>query len=461
MQNIYEMPEALATVIKKKHCKRVLFANFPADGHFNPLTGLAMQLKEAGFEIAWYSSNTYKKKLDKLQVKHYPFKAAVDVSDNDFDKTFPGRLKCKTQISKLKFDIVHAFILRGPEYYTDIQEIYAEFPFDIMIADIAFTGIPFVKDLMQIPVVSIGIFPLSETSKDLAPSGLAMEPSYTYAGKIKQWMLRTVAARFIFGQPNKVMKAMLNQYNIPHNNESVFDVMVKKSTLVLQSGTPGFEYYRSDLSKNIRFVGPLLPYNSTAETAAWYDKRLVAHEKIVLVTQGTVEKDIEKILVPTLQAFKNTDVLVVATTGGNDTQKLRARFPDQNFIIEDFIPFSQVMPYADVYVTNGGYGGVLLGIENKLPMVVAGVHEGKNEINARVGYFKLGVNLKTESPTPEKIRAAVGEVFTNDLYKQNVDKLAREFSQYDPKKLFAKYLNELLYPEIAKIKTLMLQVPAN
>ncbi len=60
------------------------------------------------------------------------------------------------------------------------------------------------------------------------------------------------------------------------------------------------------------------------------------------------------------------------------------------------------MPYPDVYITNEGYGGVMLAIENKLPMVLAGVHEGKNEINARIGYFKLGINLRTETPTPEK-----------------------------------------------------------
>lgn len=43
-------------------------------------------------------------------------------------------------------------------------------------------------------------------------------------------------------------------------------------------------------------------------------------------------------------------------------------------------------------------------IVNKLPMVVAGIHEGKNEICARVGYFKLGINLRTENPKPEKIK---------------------------------------------------------
>jgi len=36
--------------------KRILFANFPADGHFNPLTSLAMHLTELGFDVRWYTS---------------------------------------------------------------------------------------------------------------------------------------------------------------------------------------------------------------------------------------------------------------------------------------------------------------------------------------------------------------------------------------------------------------------
>ena len=87
------------------------------------------------------------------------------------------------------------------------------------------------------------------------------------------------------------------------------------------------------------------------------------------------------------------------------------------------------MPYADVYVTNGGYGGVLLSIQNQLPMVVAGVHEGKNEINARVGYFKLGINLKTEKPSALQLRKSVEEILSSDVYSQNVKRLSEEFKK--------------------------------
>jgi UDP:flavonoid glycosyltransferase YjiC (YdhE family) len=187
-----------------------------------------------------------------------------------------------------------------------------------------------------------------------------------------------------------------------------------------------------------------LPYPSKKQAVPWTDERLTRYQKIVVVTQGTVEKNDEKILVSTLEAFRDTDILVIATTGGSGTLELKARFPQDNLIIEDFIPFADIMPYADVYITNGGYGGVMLGIENQLPLVVAGVHEGKNEINARIGYFELGINLKTEKPKPEQMKKAIEKVLTNSKYKENVVKLAKEFSTYDPNELTARYITEVL-----------------
>jgi hypothetical protein len=65
------------------------------------------------------------------------------------------------------YDIINAFILRGPEYFEDIKEIKEEFDFDLMVADTAFTAVPFVKEKLNVPVVVVGVFPLSETSKDL------------------------------------------------------------------------------------------------------------------------------------------------------------------------------------------------------------------------------------------------------------------------------------------------------
>ncbi|MCW3091722.1 MAG: glycosyl transferase [Ferruginibacter sp.] len=444
MQNKYVIQGDPVAVMDKPIKKKILFACVPADGHFNPLTGIAKHLQLLGYDVRWYSSSAYKDKLEKLQIPYYPFERAMEVTGDTVDQIFPDRKGMKNPIKKLNYDIINFFIQRGPEYFADMLNIYRTFPFDLVIADCAFTAIPFITDKMNIPVISIGVFPLTEKSKDLAPNGLAMTPDNSFAGKIKQTILHFAADKILFRKSNKEMKRVMDEYNIDCNKSTIFDLLVKKSTLLLQSGTPGFEYRRSDLGKNVRFIGPLLPYSSNTKKKEWFDKRLNEYKQVILVTQGTVERNPEKILIPTLEAFKGSTTLVVATTGGSQTKELRERFPYKNIIIEDFIPFEDVMPYADVYVTNGGYGGVMLAIENHLPLVVAGVHEGKNEINARVGYFKLGVNLKTETPTPQQLKKAVTEVLTYQFYRDNVVKLSKEFADFDPYALCAGYVKQLL-----------------
>jgi UDP:flavonoid glycosyltransferase YjiC (YdhE family) len=102
------------------------------------------------------------------------------------------------------------------------------------------------------------------------------------------------------------------------------------------------------------------------------------------------------------------------------------------------------MPYADVYISNGGYGGVMLAIQNDLPMVVAGIDEGKNEINARIGYFKLGIDLRTQWPKPAQLKSAVEKIFTDTVYRKNVTALSDELSMYNSYALCADYAQQLI-----------------
>ena len=423
---------------------KILFTTFPADGHINPLTGLAVHLKSEGHDVKWYVSSGYIPKMKKLGIDYFCFDKALEVQGDKIDEIFPERKNHKSQLGKLKFDLINVFILRGPEYFNDLQNIYKDYPFDLVIADVAFTAVPMIREIMNIPVITISILPLCETSKDLGPYGLGLTPKSGLIGKLSQTVLRSISDLFLFRKPFKVMKETLGKYGIkPEGN--LFDTVIRKSNLVLQSGTASFDYYRSDLGNNVRYIGPLLPVKSN-KNDQWYNDKLGQYNKIILVTQGTVEKDFGKVIVPTLEAYKNTDTLVIVTTGGTGTAELRKKYPFDNIIVEDFIPFDSVMPYADVYVTNGGYGGVMLSIQNSLPMVVAGVHEGKNEICARVGYFELGINLRTETPSADQIKLSIEKVLTDNKYRINISKLAKDFARYDPSTLLSYYINQLINP---------------
>ncbi len=442
--------------------KRILFVTVPADGHFNPLTGLAKHLQNQGYDVRWYTQDFYKAKLERLQIPFYPYVHAPQLNQINFENFYTERENQKSQVNKFRFDLEHIFIRPVTACMQDLEAIYKEFPFQMVIADIMVFSIPLIKQVFNVPVVSVGIIPLMESSSDLPPGGMGLTPANSFGGKLKHAFLRFASDAFIFKKQYKLYKKILASYGVNSTAGNIFDTLYKSSDLVLQSGTPGFEYNRKDLGSNIHFVGSLLPYTS-GSFANWYDERLTQFKKIVLVTQGTVEKDVTKIIIPTLEAFKDDkDTLVVCTTGGSQTQQLQKQYAQQNVIIEDFIPFDDVMPFASVYVTNGGYGGVMLGIKHQLPLVVAGVHEGKNEICARVGYFNYGINLKTEVPGKMQLRTAVLEVINNKTYKRNVTRLANEFSQYKTADRCEQLIGDLLEPAfITKLKKAQLLTASN
>lgn len=419
--------------------KRILFANVPADGHFNPMTGIAMELKSQGHDVRWYTSKMFGEKLKKLGIPHYPFKKALEVNQFNINDVFPGRKKLKAGVPQLKFDIKNFFVYRAPEYFEDISEIKQEFPFDVFVCDATFTAGQLVRNKLNVPGVGIGISPIMSTSKDLPPYGLGLIPGQSFISRIKQKFLRFAAKKFLFKESTAEYNKILKQYNLPAEKVILFDIPVLRSDIFLQSGTDGFEYERTDMPAKLKFVGPLHAYKKAEQKEfnyPWRDK-LNKYRKNILISQGTFEPDHTKLIVPALEALKSEDYLLIVATGHHHTEALRKKYKQDNIIIEDFIDFAFIMPRTELYITNGGYGGTLIAIDHALPMVAAGINEGKNEICARIGYFKLGINLKTEKPSSEKIKKAVTKVFSNPVYKQNVAKLRDEFRGYDTNKLAA------------------------
>jgi UDP:flavonoid glycosyltransferase YjiC (YdhE family) len=427
-----------------KNGKRILLATMAADGHFNPMTGIAKILIEEGYDVRWYTQEIYKQRVSKMGIKFYPFVHAPQLNQFNFEELYPERKKIKGVISKFKFDFRHAYLETACDYYKDILEIHRVFPFDLMIADIMFSGIPYVKDKLNVPVIAIGVMPVMETSGSLAPAGLGMLPAETMVGKWWQQLLRKLADKMVYAPLNRHYRENFSRDGIADVPGNIIDMLYRKPDIVLQSGCPSFEYRRKDLHPDIHFAGPLYPECTGQKNSFRFGELRKRFKKVILVTQGTIEKDPEKIIVPVLEAYKNTDYVVVATTGGSCTMSLRERFPFPNIIIEDFIPFSSIMPFADVYVSNGGYGGVLLSIKNKLPMVVAGIHEGKNEICARVGYFKIGLNLKTEKPSVNQMRNAVKKVLHDSVYKSKISLIAKEAANFDTRSIVMNQVRKLI-----------------
>lgn len=87
-----------------------------------------------------------------------------------------------------------------------------------------------------------------------------------------------------------------------------------------------------------------------------------------------------------------------------------------NARLTSFVSYSDLLPHCDVFITNGGFGGVQLALSHGIPLVVAGSTEDKPEVAARVEWAGCGNNLRTGTPTPQALLAAVRTILCDDAY---------------------------------------------
>ncbi|MGH3820631.1 MAG: glycosyltransferase, partial [Pseudonocardiaceae bacterium] len=94
---------------------------------------------------------------------------------------------------------------------------------------------------------------------------------------------------------------------------------------------------------------------------------------------------LNELVTPTVSGLAGDDVLVVAV-GVRDPDELGLPSLRPNVRVARFIPFTLLLPFVDVYVTNGGFGGVQYALSHGVPIIVAGTTEDKPEIGHRVAY---------------------------------------------------------------------------
>jgi UDP:flavonoid glycosyltransferase YjiC (YdhE family) len=410
----------------------ILFATMPFDGHFNPLTGIAVHLKECGHDVRWYCGQSYAPKLAKLGIPHFVYKRAREINSDNVAEFFPERAKL-SGMALIKFEGRHIFIGNVANHFEDIREIDAEFSFHVLICDIAFFAMKLVKEKLGKRAYAVDVATSNESDKHVPPNFVGLKPANNAVGRLLHQGMRVMMDKMSLGDATSDFNAMLAAQGLAPIKGPLLDVPYRSPDLVFASGVPGFAYPRNQPNPKVKFVGALLPYKAAISRAFSQANKLEKYKTVILISQGTVDnKDPNKLIVPALEALKDSGALLVVATGHSKTAELRKLYPQDNIVIEDFVDFDFIFDHTDVFVCNGGYGSVMLALSHGVPLLVAGEREGKNDVNAHVDYFKAGIDLRTEATKPEHIRRGVERLLSEPQWKQNVVRLRDEFSRYQP-----------------------------
>jgi UDP:flavonoid glycosyltransferase YjiC (YdhE family) len=407
----------------------ILLCSTPVHGHVTPLLAVARYLSAHGHRVRFLSGGRYRDAIERTGAEFLPLPADADYDDTDMDAAFPGRIGLSGPAG-IRYDVSTIFLGPALSQLAAVEAALAAEATDAVLVEPMFTG---ALALAAMPrserpaLIKLGIVPLSYASPDTAPYGLGIPPLRGPVGVARNTLLRLFAEKIIFGGVQKeAEQIVLEATGKPlsgffMNSSSEIDAIV-------QFSVAGFEYPRRNLPSTVHFVGPVSRTTpSTGELPEWWHE-LDGGRPVVHVTQGTVANtDYEQLIAPAIAGLADEEVLVVVSTGGRPLETLPSPLP-ANVRAAEYLPYDKLLPLTDVFVSNGGYGGVHYALEHGVPLVVAGRTEDKAEVTARVAWSGVGVNLATNKPTAMKIRAGVREVLANDRYRTASARIGSEIA---------------------------------
>jgi UDP:flavonoid glycosyltransferase YjiC (YdhE family) len=409
----------------------VLIASVPIHGHVGPLLGIARTLVERGDRVRFLTGARFAGLVTATGAEHIPLPPEADYDDRlDWDEVYPERARLSGPRAAAH-DIEHIMIRPAAAQRAGVLAAHAVEPADVLLAEPAFAGAAFLVEdpaADRPPIVMCGVLPLMIVSRDTAPFALGLKPLPGPMGHVRNALLTKLLDRLVYAGAKKLADDINTEIHGRPLPFAPFD-WPRHADAAVQFTVPEFEYPRSDAPANLYFAGPLSATGSTAPIPDWWED-MDGTRPVVHVTQGTIaNKDFTQLVGPALEALAGEDVLVVVATGGRPLDELPP-LPD-NARAAVFLPYDDLLPRADVFVTNGGYGGVQYALRYGVPVVATGGKEDKPEVGARIEWSGVGQRFRAEQVRPAQLRGAVRAVLNDDRYRTAARAMADRMATID------------------------------
>jgi UDP:flavonoid glycosyltransferase YjiC (YdhE family) len=424
---------------------RILVTSMPFAGHVGPLAAVAAELVRRGHRVVGYCGAKYRDRFAATGAEWLPWTRAQDFDDTRLAETFPkvGDGKgLRGALANSKYVLLGTATGQAEDIITAAQTQ----SFDLIVGDqLAYGGL-LAGEVLGTPWVSVAVTPLALMSRDLPPPGTGLDPGAGRAGRLRDTALRRVATAGFRWMIDPRMNRLRATVGLGPASISGLDSLYSRH-LVLAQGVSGLEYPRSDLPSHVHYVGRLVtPATGSADPLPpWWPELAAARaagRPVVYVTQGTLDLDFDDLIRPAIAGLAGFPGIVVCTTGGLAGSAL-GPLPD-NVRVAPHLPYDRFLPLVDVMVTNGGWGGVLAAVEAGVPLVVAGASLDKPEVARRVAWSGAGVNLRTGTPRPRKVRDAVLRVLGDARMRDRARELGAALTAVGGAKVAGDLVDSLL-----------------
>jgi MGT family glycosyltransferase len=209
----------------------------------------------------------------------------------------------------------------------------------------------------------------------------------------------------IFEWQQKLIKGLQKELGIESN-----DFVIHSHQLNIVFTSKEFAGF-SDPEPHMKFVGPVKGRpNNTPFDWERLEKSTIPK---VFVSLGTLLVDIRKEFFGKLiEAFANEPLTIVAATDPG----IFEQWPD-NFIVQAFVPQSEIIPKMDAVICHGGFNTVNDTFMNGLPMLITPIAYDHFHTAALIENAGCGITLRYKRLRVPELRAAMWEILKNEKYR--------------------------------------------
>ncbi len=184
-----------------------------------------------------------------------------------------------------------------------------------------------------------------------------------------------------------------------------------------------FQPNSDSFRENNIFIGPS---SSKRKINVEFPFESLKDKKVIYISMGTLLEGLEPFFNTCIDAFSDFDGLVVMAIGDrNDRSKIK-KAPD-NFIIASYVPQTEVLSEADIFITHGGMNSVHDAIHFNVPFVIIPHDKDQPMIAQRLTELEAANRLLKEHVNVQTLREAVTDVLSNEKYKHGIRKLKDSF----------------------------------
>jgi MGT family glycosyltransferase len=376
---------------------RVLFINAGSEGHINPTIGVVQELISRGEEVVYFCIEAYRERMEKTGATVRTF------DDQQFIQAFisGGRHYALERVNGLLLtsDVVMPSVL---------EQIEGEH-FDYIIHDSMFGCGHLLAQILKLPAIcSCSSF--AQTREAFAQM---LERSFTGA-----------AAEIV--NPIKDRDASLtamvkDKYDV--DIDSPYEVFCNPAPLTIVYTTRQFQPDGEAFDSTYTFVGPSI---TSRETPERFDLPAIKGKDVIYISLGTVFNAAAEFYKLCFEAFGNTDQPVVLSIGSRTPISDLGDIPE-NFIVKPYVPQTEVLQHARLFITHGGMNSAHEGLYYGVPLIVIPQSADQPIIAGQVARIGAGVQLHMQSLTADQLREAAEQVLTNASFKKAVADIQASF----------------------------------